>query len=420
MLNLTYPTKPIIYQRNNSGFALVKFSGLSDTAVTVKFSALENSGTDFSITLPVNNAEFKANVKVPQGLYQVVVTNKSESKKLEYLGVGEVIVWSGHSFADGYGIGSDTSPLAFFTENFWKRNDPDQYKKPEEVQRYLDNIRQETARGLPARVASQMAEKLMVPVLFYHCAWGGTRMMDWADAASGIKTGREYAGYKQGYEDLGYPYAILGEALKTFVQETGCRGVLIIHGDNDRDKQFTQNILLDGWKRLINKIRVDANFNLPVSLARSCIDPNFPEIIASTNQAIEQLPSMYYGPDLSQMGASYRISDGLHLNDLGEIKVAQDWTSMLISQNFFASNPKPTPTFTEITKIVQTTAAQIKDEANTSVAAIVIGLAFITILAISLIAKFRWFLALVFTLLVAGISYLIGFTNLFGIKKSGS
>ncbi|MFC0181439.1 hypothetical protein ACFFJX_02220 [Pseudarcicella hirudinis] len=127
---------------------------------------------------------------------------------------------------------------------------------------------------------------------------------------------------------------------------------------------------------------------------------------------------MFYGPDLSQIGASYRISDGLHLNDSGEIKVAQDWTSMLISQNFFTANPKPTPTFAEITKIVQTTAAQIKEEANTSVAAIALGLAFIAILAISLITKFRWFVALVFTLLVAGISYLIGYTNLF--KKSGS
>lgn len=420
MLNLTYPTKPIIFQRNNSGFALVKFSGISDTAVSVKFTALENSATDFSVTLPVNQNTFQANVKIPQGLYRVVVSNGTESKTLDYLGVGEVIVWSGHSFADGYGIGSDTSPLAFFTENFWKRNDPDQYKKPEEVSRYIDNIRLETARGLPARVASKMAEQLKVPILFYHCAWGGTRMMDWADSASGVITGREYAGFKQGYDTAGYPYRILGETLKTFVQETGCRGVLIVHGDNDRDKQFTESILVDGWKRLIEKIRQDVNFQLPISLARSCIDPNFPEIVRSTNTAIQNNPTMFYGPDLSTMGPSYRIADGLHLNDSGEIKVAQDWTSMLISANFFTSNPKPTPTFQEITKIVQTTAAQIKDEANTSVAAIVLGLAFIAILAISLITKFRWFLAIVFTGLLAGISYLIGFTDLFGIKKSGS
>ncbi|MFC0181440.1 hypothetical protein ACFFJX_02225 [Pseudarcicella hirudinis] len=230
------------------------------------------------MNLPVSSNAFQANVKVPQGLYKLTVSNGTDSKALDYLGVGEVIVWSGHSFADGYGIGSDTSPLAFFTENFWKRNDPDQYKKPEEVSRYIDNIRQETARGLPARVATQIAEKLNVPVMFYHCAWGGTRMMDWADSASGVITGREYAGYKPGYDTAGYPYRILGETLKNFVQETGARGVLIVHGDNDRDKQFTESILVDGWKRLIEKIRQDANFQLPVSLARSCIDPDFQKL----------------------------------------------------------------------------------------------------------------------------------------------
>ena len=192
-------------------------------------------------------------------------------------------------------------------------------------------------------VGDSLTRKLNVPIMLYGTAFGGTKSEHWFKASQGIL-------FDHGFvkSAIRMPYINLKNVLQLYLPLTGIRGVLCLHGVNERnDSQAEIQTWMQGY---IAQSRVDSRIpNLAWMIATDSylLDHGqypqpFPLKFEARNaQAFMQsLPNNFQGPDLDVItdnNAGNPISerpDGLHFGNQGLVSAANLWVNA-INQNSF-------------------------------------------------------------------------------------
>ena len=425
MLTLTQTTIPVFYQRSSNGTATLAVSGESDSDVTLTFTPLQY-GEALKLNVPKSDKNlFAKNVTLKAGDYSLEIKNATETRNISPVCVGEVLLWTGHSFADGYGCLPENNKSAYYSENYWERKDENAFKKPDSPLNFRNNSTVDKRRGLAGRIASRLADKLQVPVMMYLCSWGGTNIVQWANSADGkdLERAKNYPGYRPDFEKKGYPYRILGETLKNFVPNSGARGLLIIHGDNDKGNSYNEQ--LDCYARLLQKIRQDVGYpTLSISIAKSCNDLGQVNVLEAIQRTVSSDPHNYLGCEVTDNTINNKLRyDGLHLNEQGEDKVAELWANNLVESRFFEKTPLSSNTklvdettgnaVTRPTQILATAQSDTLDSPTKS-SFITMAAVILVLVLVSFFVKFRTAFVFLLTAMFGVFTYFIqrAFNNL--------
>lgn len=200
-----------------------------------------------------------------------------------------------------------------------------------------------------------LSHKLNVPILLYGAAFGGTKSEHWYKASQVIQ-------FDHGFikSAIKMPYINLQNVLQLYVPLTGIRGILCLHGVNERnDSQADIQSWMQGY---IAQSRVDSKIpNLAWIIATDSYlldhgqnPPPFPLRFEARNaQAfVASQPNNFSGPDLDLItdnGGGNLISerpDGLHFGNKGLISAANLWVNAINRPSFLkVSVPKLAQTF---------------------------------------------------------------------------
>lgn len=207
--------------------------------------------------------------------------------------------------------------------------------------------------GLPwfwSIMGDSLSRKLNVPILLYGTAFGGTKSEHWYKASQGIS-------FEHGFVNsaLKMPYINLKNSLQLYVPLTGIRGVLCLHGVNERnDSQSDIQSWMQGY---IAQSRVDSKFpNLAWMIATDSylLDHGqyprpFPlKFDARNAQAfVQSQPNNFQGPDLDVItdndagNPTSERPDGLHFGNQGLVTAANLWVNSINQDSFLkVSSPK--------------------------------------------------------------------------------
>ena len=204
-------------------------------------------------------------------------------------------------------------------------------------------------------VGDSLSRRLNVPVMLYGAAFGGTKSEHWYKAAKGIP-------FDHGFikSSITMPYINLKNVLQLYVPLTGIRGILCLHGVNERnDSKADIQMWMEGY---IAQSRIDSKiFNLSwmIALDSYLLDHGqypqpFPLKFDPRNAqaAVAQQPYNFQGPDLDVItdnNAGNPISerpDGLHFGNQGLISAANLWINTISQSSFLrVSVPKLAQSF---------------------------------------------------------------------------
>lgn len=400
-ISLAFPVPRAVIQRNNANQANLNIAGRIkqsvdkiearlvprseqsrlDTILATSWQTVQlNPVNFFSGTIAVKGGWYDLQMRATKGGAIII-----DTLIVQRVGVGEVFAYVGHSNAQGgaYGqtgpdatddrvssiaVGREPScngPYPFqpatSSDSLWCK-----YLQTGDAQ-YLPVLafsKVSRAGGIApfcpnpwfwSIVGDSLSHKLNVPIMFYGTAFGGTKSEHWFKASQGIL-------FDHGFVKsiIRMPYINLKNVLQLYVPLTGIRGILCLHGVNERnDAQSEIQIWMQGY---IAQSRVDGkipNLAWVVATDSYLLDHGqypqpFPLKFEARNaQAfIQSLPNNFQGPDLDMItdnNAGNPISerpDGLHFGNQGLVSAANLWVNS-INQNSFlkVSSPKLSQSF---------------------------------------------------------------------------
>lgn len=395
-ISLTFPVPRAIIQRNNANQAILNIAGhikspvdriearlvprteqvRLDTIVATSWQVVQqNPSNFFSGAIAVKGGWYNLQLRAIKNNVIVI-----DTLIVQRVGVGEVFVYVGHSNAQGgaYGqtgpdatddrvsciaVGKEpncngTIPFqpATSSDSLWCK-----YLQTGDAQ-FLPVLAfsrvTKTAGIAPfcplpwfwSIVGDSLSRKLNVPIMLYGTAFGGTKSEHWYKASQGIL-------FDHGFikSAIKMPYINLENVLQLYVPLTGVRGVLCLHGVNDRnDSQADIQFWMQGY---IAQSRVDSkisNLSWMIATDSYLLDhgqypPPFPLKFEARNaQAfVASQPNNFSGPDLDVItdnGAGNPVSerpDGLHFGNQGLISAANLWINAINQSSFLnVSTPK--------------------------------------------------------------------------------
>lgn len=400
-ISLTFPVPRAIIQRNNVNQASLNIAGHLKTPVdriearlvprTEQFRLDTIVATPWQVVQqnPVNF--FSGSISVKGGWYNLqmrAIKNNIiviDTLIVQRVGIGEVFVYVGHSNAQGgaYGqTGPDATddrvsciavgkePSCNGTIPFQPATSSDslwcKYLQSGDAQflPVLTFSRVTKTAGIApfcpvpwfwSIVGDSLSRKLNVPIMLYGTAFGGTKSEYWYKSSKGIL-------FDHGFvkSAIRMPYINLENVLQLYLPLTGVRGILCLHGVNERnDSQADIQLWMEGY---IAQSRIDSKIpNLAWMIATDSylLDHGqypapFPlKFAARSAQAIvASQPNNFSGPDLDVItdnGAGNPISerpDGLHFGNQGLISAANLWINAINQDSFLKiSKPKLAQTF---------------------------------------------------------------------------
>ena len=400
-ISLAFPVPRAVIQRNNANQASLNIAGRIKNRVDKIEARLvprtEQARLDTIVATPWQTVQlnpvnfFSGSIAVKGGWYNLqmrAIKNDViviDTLIVQRVGIGEVFMYVGHSNAQGgaYGqTGPDATddrvsciavgkePSCNGTIPFQPATSSDSlwcnYLKTGDAQ-YLPVLTfsrvTKTAGIAPfcplpwfwSIVGDSLTRKLNVPIMLYGTAFGGTKSEHWFKASQGIL-------FDHGFvkSAIRMPYINLKNVLQLYLPLTGIRGVLCLHGVNERnDSQAEIQTWMQGY---IAQSRVDSRIpNLAWMIATDSylLDHGqypqpFPLKFEARNaQAfIQSQPNNFQGPDLDVItdnNAGNPISerpDGLHFGNQGLVSAANLWVNA-INQNSFlkVSTPKLAQSF---------------------------------------------------------------------------
>lgn len=367
-LQLTYPLDRMVVQRSNSNTASVQIAGSYSVQldlIEARFVSLQGGQTTDWATLQATptNGQFNGNLTAQGGWYRIEVRGKRAGQvvgtsSLPHFGVGEVFAIFGHSNAQGSTCNGtnecdqpggaldervNSIPLVeegTFNTFYLTTADP----------RYLPDISygQWTATSGAApfhslawtwgRMGDKLVEKLGVPVLFYGAGFGGTNMQH-----AYLAMNNEYFSHGFCRWDLQMPYANVRNLMNLYVPTTGIRGVLVVHGENDR--MNSQETIRMNYREVMRQFRQKFSkeqLAWVVALS-SYVGQRHDNVRNAQWQAVEDINNdagqakVFVGPDLDPpagtTGATPYRPDGIHYSTQGQLYYAQLWADNLTADN---------------------------------------------------------------------------------------
>ncbi|MEY4540687.1 MAG: hypothetical protein RLZZ306_2444 [Bacteroidota bacterium] len=400
-ISLAFPVPRAVIQRNNSNQASLNIAGRIKQKVDKIEARLvprtEQSRLDTIVATPWQIVQlnpvnfFSGTISVKGGWYNLQMraikddVTVIDTLIVQRVGIGEVFVYVGHSNAQGgaYGqTGPDATddrvsciavgrePSCYGTIPFQPATSSDslwcKYLQSGDAQflPVLAFSKVTRASGIApfcpnpwfwSIMGDSLSRKLNVPIMLYGTAFGGTKSDHWHKASKGIL-------FDHGFvkSAIRMPYINLKNVLQLYVPLTGIRGVLCLHGVNERNDAQSE---IQFWMQsYIEQSRIDSKIpNLAWMIATDSylLDHGqypqpFPLKFEARNaQAFMQSQAHnFVGPDLDMItdnNAGNPISerpDGLHFGNQGLVSAANLWVNS-INQNSFlrASSPKLAQSF---------------------------------------------------------------------------
>lgn len=400
-ISLSFPVSRAVIQRNNANQASLNIAGhiknsvdriearlvpraeqsRLDTIVTTSWQVVQlNPINFFSGTISVKGGWYDLQIRAIKNSVIVI-----DTLIVEGVGIGEVFVYVGHSNAQGgaYGQtgpnatddrvnciavghepqcnGSYPFQPATSSDSLWCK-----YFQTADVQflPMLKFSKVSIASGIApfcsnpwfwSIVGDSLSRKLNVPILLYGTAFGGTKSEHWYKAAKGIP-------FEHGFikSSIAMPYINLKNVLQLYVPLTGIRGVLCLHGVNERnDSKEDIQMWMEGY---IGQSRIDSkigNLAWMIALDSYLLDHGqnpapFPLKPNPRNAqaAVAQEAYNFQGPDLdiiADNGGGNGVSqrpDGLHFGNQGLIYAANLWVDAINKNSFLkVSVPKLSQSF---------------------------------------------------------------------------
>lgn len=344
MLVLTSPTNNQPFQRNQQNYAKVTFVGSSNETLSIVATPIKSGkSTVLDYVQPDSNNNFRGTLKLEAGDYNIVVSNQKDSISLK-INVGEIFGIIGHSFSEGYGFGYVQDERVICPDSFLHPMvDISLYQNCgfvpmkslslETIKHYenVESVNYSKTRGVWGKLGDLLVQKYNCPVAFLHAGFGGTTIEQLALSA-------EFKSFDHSFADWTKRMPIIKfmNILKYIVPRTGLRGVLSIHGDNDKANPFADKIA--GWYKTIFEVsRKESGFsNLHFTLGVSVSGlPETQGIIDGTIRATQENKNVILGPEIYKYPVEYRMSkDDLHLSPTGDTKAAQDFASILGTESY--------------------------------------------------------------------------------------
>ncbi|MEZ0486637.1 DUF11 domain-containing protein [Fibrella aquatica] len=381
-VRLTYPLDRQVIQRDNNNRATVQLAGsysVSIDRVEARFVSLQGGQTTNWETVQDNptNGQFSGTLTAQGGWYRIEVRAKNGGQvvgtdQLAHFGIGEVLIIFGHSNAQGTTC-NDTeeclSPGGSTDERvvsvpinvdlvqnpaygqYLRTVDPTYLPKLTFSQwtTYSGAAPFNSNAWLWAKMGEKLVQQLNVPVLFYGAGFGGTNMEHMYLAMNNQPFEHGFCKW-----ELQMPYANVRNVMNLYVPSTGVRGILVIHGENDR--YSSQEAIRTHNREVMKQCRTKfGKQNLAWVIAiSSYVGERFDNVRNAQMQAVADInndPSqakVFQGPDMDPPVGSMHSTpdrpDGIHYSTAGQLKYAQLWVDNLTADNnAFFRNSTPYP-----------------------------------------------------------------------------
>ena len=346
-LKINFPVARIVFQRSNDNQAAVPFHAVVEANVTevkVRMVVRQGGTTTGWTSFNPNNGQISGRVlSVQGGWYDLEAEAFSGSaslgvERVQRVGVGEVLLISGQSNAQGWPYTTGAADDRVSCVNYYDGLIPE-YKFPLSFAQLSASasIGPTNPLYIYGMLGDKLVQRLGVPVLFYGAALAGTSSMQWRQSAEGNLTVPDADQWEGA--DLLRPYRAIKATLTHYVQRTGLRAILWHQGESDKGQSPTA--YFDNLKKLIEVSRQDAGASsLPWVIARaSWIDGSGDSnIIQAQNQVITQVANCYTGPNTDDYGNGYR-QDGTHFLQTFYPQFAELWNQSLSNTFFGQSTP---------------------------------------------------------------------------------
>ncbi|MDQ1089347.1 sialate O-acetylesterase [Siphonobacter sp. SORGH_AS_1065] len=364
-VNITFPVKRIVFQRNASNNASVTVSGnYANNAdkIEARFVARNGQGTSTNWTpIAAGSGVFQGTVQVSGGWYDVEVRSSAggnvlSSSKVERVGVGEVFVIAGQSNAQGRKDQTDIpepqddriNVITNFTENENSSQEPG--NSFPEFNKMTASIKY-APYGYTAwhwgHLGDLLAQQYNVPILFINAAFSATGAYNWEESSKGLITKHPYADYNL---PQGMPYANLRLSLQYYGNLTGIRGVLWLQGEWDGLNNTNPETYYNQVKTVIEKSRADfGGKSLSWMIARVSLyiganNATFTSsnVIQGQNLVAERVSNCFKGPETDNIQNPRDPADPGHFyGSANHKKHGQAWFDAINSTNFLgASQPQ--------------------------------------------------------------------------------
>lgn len=395
-LQITYPRDRMVVQRSNENTASVQIAGSYSAQldqVEGRFVSLQGGQTTAWSTIQTNpvNGQFNGLLTAQGGWYRIEIRGKRNGQvvgtsSLAHFGIGEVLAIYGHSNAQGStcnGTNECDSPGGATDERVVKiRLVDDQrlrtYEQTGDPQYLPDLLFEQWTPEYGAapfnggvwlwgRLGDLLVQKLGVPVLFYGAGFGGTSIH-----LTYLSMNNQY--FEHGFcrWDLQMPYANLRNLMNLYVPSTGIRGVLVIHGENDRDKpqediKLYYREVMKQCRQKLNKSQlawVIALSSYAGARHENVRNAQYQAVVEMNNDPTQA--KVFMGPDLDPpagtTGSTPYRPDGVHYSTQGQLYYAQLWADNLTANNnaFFTTSSPYLAETQPLASITCATAQQLK------------------------------------------------------------
>lgn len=350
-VTITFPVNRSIFQRNLSNTGVIPLGGTFQARVDRIDARLipinGGNAVDWTpIAVNPNFGTFTGGIYAQAGWYKLEIRafrggSLVGTSSLDKVGVGEVLVISGQSNAQGYegkGNPAATDDRVNCISNYYSY---DNTETPFPVISQLTENVKIAPLGNGSwcwgRLGDLLVQKLNVPILFINTAYEAMSIEEWSKSADGERGFNYYTG---NYERPGYPFENLKKSLHYYANMFGVRTILWHQGETDNDKRTLTPKYKDALEYVIKRSRGETGKNISWMVSRVSRVKNgtYQPVIEGQNLVIRDVPNVFEGPETD---AITDRPDGVHFEGNSLIQLAEIWNKKL-DLNFFAkSNPLP-------------------------------------------------------------------------------
>lgn len=349
---ISFPVNRAVFQRNQSNTGVIPIAGTFQTKVErIDARLIPISGGNAvdwtAIAVNPNFGTFTGNIFAQAGWYKLEVrasrgANIVGTSTIDKVGIGEVLIISGQSNAQGYdnrGNPPASDDRVNCITNFFSYGQITEPPFPV-IAQLTENVKIApfgNGSWCWGRLGDLLAAKLNVPILFINSGFEAMGIEAWKKSADGER-GQDF--YSGNFALPGYPYENLKKSLHYYANMFGVRSILWHQGETDNDKRTSTEKYREYLEYVISRSRRDTgkNINWMVCRVSRVSSGTYQPVIDAQNQVIQNVPNTFAGPETDLIGGR---TDGVHFHGGGLIELAQAWNNKL-DLNFF-SKASPTP-----------------------------------------------------------------------------
>ncbi len=345
-ITISFPVNRAVFQRNFSNTGMIPIAGTFQTRVEridARLTPIKGGNAIDWVTISVNPnfGTFIGNIFAQAGWYRLEVRafrgeNIVGTSTIEKVGIGEVLIISGQSNAQGYesrGNPPANDDRVNCITNFFSYGQTTEPPFPI-IAQITENIKIApfgNGSWCWGKLGDLLAEKLNVPILFINTGFEAMGVEAWSKSADGER-GQDF--YSGNFALPGYPYENLKKSLHYYANMFGARSILWQQGETDNDKRTSSEKYRQNLEYLISRSRGDTGKDISWMISRSSrvISGIYQPVIDAQNQVIQNYSNTFEGPNTDLI--TERI-DGVHFFGNGLVELARAWNDKL-DLNFFS------------------------------------------------------------------------------------